>query len=265
MNEPLDPSDQKIPNTSKLQFGDELFIEGAGFSFRPIIGFELEVDGSIYLYSEDGNLKICIIGGELASQASLVELNDELAADFMINFDEVNLVESGKDLLQGITGWVKEIHFINAEEEGLGRTLICSPHLTQFFFLLVIATAEHWREQGMEVFTAIKDHIHFHPKSAPETKQKAFEKHPDLIVDTFESIYLHESLLVSTLRDDISLLLAARATSIQDEITLLKIMTPNNDILYRYDPESSTLTSQTFTQPLCSNHGELCLLLPFPG
>lgn len=262
MSEPTNNTDQKKPFASVHPFGDEMFIEEAGFSFRPITGFELEVDNSVYMYSEDGNLEICMIGGELDHQTSLAELNDELAANFMINFDEFKLNEAGKDTVQGITGLVKEIRFINTDEEGLGRTLICSPHINRFFFMLVIASAEHWRDQGLEIFSAAKAQIHFHPKFKPAAITEQVDQYPDLTIEACESIVPEENLIVTIIRGDISLLMAARTSTTQDEIALTEIVAPGDQWLYRYDPLSGEFSSQITTQPIISNFGELCLLLP---
>ena len=262
MTEPAHTPDQTSPSASNVQFGEEMFIEEAGFSFRPIVGFELEVDGTVYMYSEDGNLEICMIGGELDNNTSLADLNDELAADFMVNFDQFELIEAGKDTVQGITGLVNDIHFINAEEEGSGRALICSPHINQFFFMLVIASADHWLAQGLEIYSAVKAHIHFHPQFKPVSIATEVDKHPDLTIETYESILPEEKLIVTIMRGDISLLMAARAATIQDEITLTEISAPGNQLLYAYNPTSGEFSSQIAAQPLTSSHGELCLLMP---
>lgn len=240
-----------------------MFIKEAGFAFRPISGFELEVDGSVYMYSEDGNLEICMIGGKLDNKTSLAELNDELAADFMVNFDDFKLTEAGKDTLQGITGLVNEIRFNNAEEEGMGQALICTPHNNQFFFMLVIASTEHWIAQGQQIFSAVKSHIHFHPQFKPASITDKDEKYPDLTIEAFESIVPEEKLIVTIIRGDISLLMAARTSIIQDEITLTGIVAPGDQTLYHFDPESGDFSSQISGQPIISDHGEICLLLPF--
>jgi hypothetical protein len=263
MTEPMLTSDQNPPQAPGIQFGEEIILEEAGFSFHPIIGFELEVDGSVYMYSDDGNLEISLVGGELDNQTSIAELNDELAAEFMTNFDEVELIKAGKDDVQGITGFLNRIHFINAEEEGLGMALICSPHINQFFFMLVISSAEHWEKQGFEVFTALKAHIHFHPQFKPEASVVEVNEHPDLTVETFETINSQESAVITIERGDISLLMAARTARKSDQITVTEIIAPGGQALYRYTPSTGDLASEIGDQPLTSSHGELCLHFPF--
>jgi len=245
------------------QFGEEMILEEAGFSFRPILGFELEVDGSVYMYSDDGNLEISMIGGELDYDTSVAELNDQLAAEFMENFDEFSLTEAGKDTIQGITGFLNEIRFLNAEEEGLGRALICSPHINQFFFLLVISSAEYWEQIGHNVFSALKAHIHFHSQFKPVTMPTEDDVYPDLSIEVYESITSDEDMVVTIEREDISLLIAARTSILNDEIVITKVHAPGNQILYHYDPVSGDFTSTIANQPLISSNGEVCLFLPF--
>lgn len=127
-------SEQSATPESHLQFNEEIEMTESGFSFCPIAGFELEIDGSVYMYSEDGNLEINLCGGELNNETSIAELNDELTSDFIENVDEFSLFEAGKDTIQGITGFLNEIRFVNAEEDGIGRALICSPFINQYFF-----------------------------------------------------------------------------------------------------------------------------------
>lgn len=245
-----------------LQFGEEMVIEDAGFSFHPIIGFELEVDGSVYMYSDDGNLEISMFGGEIDDQTSIAELNDELAADFMINFDQFELIEAGKITIQGITGFLNEIHFVDAEEEGFGLALICSPHINQYFFLLVISSAEYWVKQGQKVFSALKSQIHFHPQFKPTSTIVESDEYPDLTIETYESITSDEDIVITIEKGDLSLLMAARAASNHDEIYLVELRGPGEQSLCQYDPETDEFFSSIADQPLVSHHGELCLLLP---
>jgi hypothetical protein len=264
MDEPINLPDQNSSQTSPFTFGKKITVKEAGFSFQPIEGFELEVDGSVYMYSEDGHLEICMIGGELDPKTDLARFSNELASDFMINFDEYQLVNASKDFIQGSPCLVNEIYFTHADENGQGRTLICSPHTNQFFFLLVIASAEYWLERGMEIFSAIKDQVQFHPEFAPVSKPEVIKKHSDLTIETFETVQSNENLVLSTHRGAISLLLAARTFLIQDEITLIEIIGHKNEVLYRFDSDPGELTSRFYTQPILSSHGELCLLLPLP-
>ncbi len=245
-----------------LKFGEEIEIEEAGFSFKPILGFELEIDGSVYMYSEDGNLEISLIGGKLSDEASIAELNDDLAGEFMESFDEVELKEAGTDTIMDITGFLDEINFCHAEEVGRGRALICAPYVNQYFFILVISSDDHWEKQGLQIYEAIKDQIRFHPQFKPEADNFTPIEHPDLTIESYENVSLDENFLLNINKKDISLLMAARSPLPEDEITLLEIKAPDGKLLYTYDPETGAFESALFHKPVHGSHGEVCLYLP---
>jgi len=260
--QPINTPDKPVQPTPDFQLGEEVILEDAGFSFQPIVGYELEVDDSVYMYSDDGNLEIVMIGGELENNTSIADLNDDLAADFMINFDQFELIEAGKETVQGITGFLNRIRFINAKEEGMGQALICSPHINQYFFLLVITSTEYWDQIGLQLFTTLKNHIYFHPKFKPTAAVAENDVHPDLTIETYESILPEEDLIITIEKGDVSLLLAARASSAHDVISIAEISAPGDQILYHYDPDSGDFLSTIAQHPLISTHGEVCVALP---
>jgi hypothetical protein len=263
MTVPLTPSDQQTnPSPKSLSFGEEIEITGAGFSFRPIQGFELEIDETVYMYADDGYLEIYMVGGELEEDQSIAELNDELAAEFMDNVGEFDLFEAGKDLIQGITGFLNEIRFTNAEEEGLGFCLICSPHINQYFFLLVIANADYWRSQGPSLWKDLKSTIQFQPQYQPEIIDEVSQEHPDLTTETYEGIPPGEEFLLTVEKGDASLLLAARSFDPQDTVSLQAFISPQGETLYRFDPLSGEFSSLICNQPVIGTHGEVCFFFP---
>ncbi len=248
--------------TPTLSFGEEIELEESGFSFKPIQGFELEVDGSVYMYSEDGNLEISLVGGELSDDVSIAELNDELAGEFMETFDEVTLTEAGIDTIQDISGFIDQITFTHAEENGLGCAFICSPYVNQYFFMLVISSEEHWQKQGQEIYQTIKSHIRFHPQFKPEPQDDIFDEHPDLTIETVQNIQADEDFLLKIDKNDLSLLMAVRSFSPDEIITLTEITHPDGQSLYHYDPQSGAFQSSLFDQPVIGDHGEMTLYLP---
>ena len=245
-----------------FQFGEEIEIEEGGFSFRPILGFELEVDGTAYMYSDDGSVEIFLLGGELEDEKSIAELNDQFSAEFLENVDYYQLSECGTEMIQGITGFMNEIHFNNAEEEGLGRAIICSPYINQYFFLLVIASSDYWQDQGHDIFNLIKSHVHFHSQFKPESVKMEFDAHPDLTQEIIEALSSQENFFLRIERGDISLLLAARTHTTDEEIAVTDILEPGGRSLYHYEPESGTFSSLIYNTPLVSNDGEVCVSFP---
>ena len=262
MSDKSSPQNQQNSSSLNLQFGEEVEIEESGFSFCPILGFELEIDGSVYMYSEDGNLEISLMGGALEERISLAELNTQLAADFMENFDEYHLSESGSDTIQGIIGHSFEVRFLNAEEEGNGRGLICSPAANQYFFILMIASAEYWEAVGDQLFDTTKSKIHFHRKIAPELEEIRQIEYPDLTLETYPDISPNEEFILRIEKGDVSLLLAARSHLIKDQITIHEILAPGDKVLYRDHPEETEPPSLVFENLLTSTDGEMCFFFP---
>ena len=253
------PSQRAKP---QFRFGAEIELEEAGFSFQPISGFELEVDGSVYMYSEDGNLEVSLVGGMLGEQTSIADLNDELAGEFMENFDEFHLTEAGTDTIQDITGFLNQIRFTNTGEEGRGCALICSPYVNQYFFILVISSAEHWEARGEAVYQALKSRIRFYPQFREQEEETSEDAYPDLTIESFRDIDPEDNFLLHIEKGDTSLLLAARSQDPQDEVWLTRITTSDNRPIYQFDPESNALQSSLSVQPLIGVHGELCFFFP---
>jgi len=262
MPEEHNQSNAKSSDDFVLHFEDEIEIEESGFSFRPISGFELEIDGSVYMYSEDGNLEICLMGGELPEGISIAELNDDLVAEFMENFDNYNLFDAGTDMIQGITGFLSDIQFFNAEEEGSGRAFICAPYVHQYAFVLMIGSTEFWHHHGDEVFNALKYQINFHQQFTPKAEEKETLEHPDLTIETYKEIHPEEEFILRIDKGDTALLLAARSYSALETITLLDLIAPDSTRLYHFDPDSGEWESHISKDPLVSTDGEVCLFFP---
>ena len=260
--DPTNPQDQNDQPIMSLAFDEEILISEAGFSFQPIQGFELEVDGSVYMYSDDGNLEIIMIGGKINPDIPIIELSRNLAWEFMENFDELNIIDIGNASIQGVSSYLSEIHFYNAGEEGTGQSLICSPYGDQFFFLLVISALERWEQFGQKVFTQIQNYVHFQPKILPKTADAIFSQYSDLTVEVFQSLSPEEDFIITTKKGDLSILLAARTLETQDQIWVTDIFAPGGENCYHYDPTSQKFNSTIVSRPLFSTYGEVCIYLP---
>jgi hypothetical protein len=256
-NFPSDPQQQP-----EFEFGPEIEVEESGFSFQPITGFELEIDGSVYMYSDDGNLEISLVGGALEDDHSIADLNDTLAGEFMENFDSFKLIEAGTDSIQEITGFLNRIEFVNAEEEGLGCAMICSPYLNQYFFILVITSAEYWQNFGQAVYEAIKSRIRFYPQFEAVEDREAVNENPDLTLETFPGLSTEEDFLLQIEKGDTSLLLAARSPDQNDTVYLTALTAPDGQSLYQVNPDDGSITSQLGTQPIQGDAGELSFFFP---
>jgi hypothetical protein len=254
--------DQNESINKAIQFGEEITMMQCGFSFHPIIGLEMEIDDSVYMYSDDGNLEINLIGGTLDEKTSIAEINDALAADVLGNVDSFELIESGTDSIQGVRGFLNEVHYIDADQEGVGKAIICSPHLNHFFFLLVIASGDYWELKGQSIFEMLKGSIKFHPQFLADDIHKEIGSYSDLTIETYEFIKPEEDFSLSIEKGDISFLLAARAYTEKDLVKLTQMTAPDGTPLYRYRPETGDFSSSIFEGPLIGTHGELPIFFP---
>lgn len=247
---------------NEFEFGQAVEMENCGFTFHPLLGFELEVEDSVYMYADSGNVEVFMAGGQLTENDSIADLNDELTAEFMENVGDYALIPAGTDKLQNITGFLNDIQFSNHEEEGLGYALICSPYVTQYFFILMIASAEYWEVEGKNLYEALKAKISFHPQFTPEILQDSRDKYPDLTTETHEAVANQEDFIVTIEKRDISLLLAGRSHSAQEQVTITEITAPDGQRLYSYNPALDSFSSSICPHPLIGDHGEVCFFFP---
>ena len=262
MTETSQKAEQYDSSNDDIQFGEEITMMQSGFSFQPIIGLELEIDDMVYMYSDDGNLEISLLGGPLEDKASIAEINDDLAADVLGNIDRFELIEAGTDSIQGARGFLNKVYYTDADQEGVGRALICSPYLNQFFFLLVITLEEYWDSKGEKIFQMLKNTIQFHPQFMVDEIQKEMGSYSDLTIENYEFIKPEEDFSLSIEKGDISFLLAARAHTENEMVMLTDITAPDGTVLYQYNPMTGNFSSSIFKAPLTGTHGEVSLFFP---
>ena len=259
---PQPESNPGEPEQPNYRFGGEIDVEEGGFIFRPIEGFELEIDQTVYMYSEDGNIEISLVGGKLKENTSIAEMNDILASEFMANFDKFKVEDAGTDTIQEITGFLNDLHFVNAGEEGHGLALTCSPHINQYFFILVISSADYWDSQGKAAFEALKSEIHFYPRFRPENDTQQDEEFPDLTAEAFQDFHVNDEFSLHVEKGDVSLLLAARSQDPFSQVRLKEVYAPGGQSLYQYDSQTGQLESNFCSKPIIGEHGELCFFYP---
>ena len=130
MSEINDNFHQDQLSSDTLRFGEEIIMTQCGFSFQPVLDLELEIDDRVYMYSDDGNLEISLLGGGLEDNASIAEINDSLAAKLLGNVDRFELIEAGTDTIKDVRGFLNEVYYQDADE-------LSSAHRTSintFFF-----------------------------------------------------------------------------------------------------------------------------------
>ncbi len=262
MSETIQNPDQNEFINEDIQFGEEITIMQGGFSFQPVVGLELEIDDMVYMYSDDGNLEISLMGGALEDKASIAEINDSLAAKVLGNVDRFELIEAGTDSIQGVRGFLNKVNYVDADQAGIGLALICSPFLNQFFFMMVITSEDYWESKGHRIFTLLKETIQFHPQFMTDELQKELGSYSDLMVETYEFINPEVDFMLSIEKGDISFLLAARAYSENDLVRLTQLSAPDGTLMYQYNPETGDFSSTIYEEPLIGKYGEVSIFFP---
>jgi hypothetical protein len=262
MSEIDENSHQDKHSRKTLRFGEEITMTQCGYSFQPVLDLELEIDDRVYMYSDDGNLEINLLGGALDDNASIAEINDSLAAELLGNVDRFELIEAGTDAIQDVRGFLNEVYYQDAGEEGIGRAFICSPHINQYFFLLLIASVDFWQNYGQEIFDQVKGKIQFHPQFSTDVNRESRPSFADLTLETFETVEPGEDFLLTIQKSDISILLSAQADTQDVKVTVTQINAPDGTPFYHYDSASGEFTSSIFNKPLIGDHGEVCVYLP---
>ena len=265
MAETIHTPEEKTPIVPTFQFGREINIEGSGFSFHPIFGFELEIDGSVYMYSECGSVEIFMTGGLLEDETSITELTNTLTSEFMENVGAFELIESDKDVINGTTGFLNEIHFSGGEEEGKGCVWTCKPYDHQFFCMLMIANAEYWQLHGESLFEDLKSQVNLSSLFQAENYPSGDHQYPDLSIETYQAISADDNFVVRIKKGDFSFLLASRTETTDQSIVITEILSPDGTCLYHYEPDSDDLSSTICNQPLTSTNGEVCFFYPRSG
>lgn len=258
----MDNPDPVPQAANQFVFGQLMELLDSGFSFHPVEGLELEIDGNVYMYSNDGDLEINLCGGELKQNQTIAELNDQLVERFLQNADEFKMEESGKQTIQGITGFLKKIHLINADEEGFGLAWICSPFINQYFYMMVISSTDVWNRLGEPLFDHLKTKITFHPMFQPVREKIKTETNPDLTIEICESCIRDDKFQLSIKRGDISVLLAGRSPRHDDQVIMTGMFAPDGSILYQHSLGQANSSSDFGNQPLVGDHGEICFFYP---
>jgi len=254
--------DQNGTINEGIQFGEEFTMPHCGFSFQPILGLKIEIDEMVYMYSDDGNLEISLMGGALEDKASIAEINDALAADVLGNVDRFELIEAGAETIHGIPGFLNKVLYTDADQEGVGRALICLPYLNQYFFMVVITAKDYWETKGEPIFRMIKETIQFYPQFLADNSQKEIGSYADLTVETYEYINPDEDFSLSIEKGDISFLLAARGYSENDLVMVTNLTAPDGTVLYQYNPKTGDFSSTIYDAPIIGKHGEISIFFP---
>lgn len=171
---PLPTNTPKPTSTSSptvrptIALGDAQFIEEASFSFRPPIGYEVDVQGAqIGVFDKASTIIISIYGATSNPQdLSSEEIADEfLAAVFKAGEGEYTKGPASPVKIDEVEGLAYGVNGTLFGSTTQGQAIIVMPSNQQFLFGLGIANTERdpkrWENEGGPVFNALIQSITF--------------------------------------------------------------------------------------------------------
>lgn len=151
-----------------LQLGTLKTIAEAGFSFRPIIGYEEKYQqGKVTLISDDGGTVLSLIGGQAGSTGdlhSVLESFTEILSE-SVNFVEFSTGSPYSKVIDGNVGLAAEVDGMWGENPIAGRIVVVAPSEGLVFYALAFSSSnpdgEGWEPQGRQAFEAVIRSIYF--------------------------------------------------------------------------------------------------------
>jgi hypothetical protein len=140
----------------------------AGFSFRPIVGYEERYQqGQVTLTSEDGDTVLSFIGGQTDSTEDLTSVLGgftEILSE-SVNFVEFNTGSPYSKVIDGSVGLAAEVDGLWGENPIAGRIVVVAPSEGVVFYALAFSsnstTGEGWDPQGRQAFEAVIRSVNF--------------------------------------------------------------------------------------------------------
>lgn len=151
-----------------LQLGTLKTLAEAGFSFRPIVGYEERYQqGQVTLTSEDGDTVLSFIGGQTDSTEDLTSVLGgftEILSE-SVNFVEFNTGSPYSKVIDGSVGLAAEVDGLWGENPIAGRIVVVAPSEGVVFYALAFSsnstTGEGWDPQGRQAFEAVIRSVNF--------------------------------------------------------------------------------------------------------
>lgn len=169
------PSETPVPTSTSTptaqpapELGEVKEVPEGGFSFRPIIGYDTDIDGAgISLFDKNGTIIITIYGvttysgnqtkGEIID-GFLNELKDRGSGEFIKG-------ESSPVTIDGVEGTAIELTGELFDSPLAGQAVLVMPNENQFLYGMGIANIgqgkERWENEGRVVFNSLLETITF--------------------------------------------------------------------------------------------------------
>lgn len=150
-----------------LRLGSLKTVTEAGFSFRPIIGYEENYQqGQVTLTSDDGDTVISFIGGQATNTEDLESVLESFAEILSERaFTEFNTGISYSVSIDSSPGLAAEVDGLWGENSIAGRIIVVSPTEGLAFYALAFSssdlTGEGWEPQGRQAFEAVLRSVNF--------------------------------------------------------------------------------------------------------
>jgi hypothetical protein len=149
--------------------GTSKVISEAGFSFRPIIGYEERFQQArVTLISDDGDTVLSLIGGQKTNTEDLESVLEnfvEILSDSGNFFVEFNTRSSYSVTIDASPGLAAEVDGLWGEIPIAGRIIIVAPSDGIAFYALAFSSndpsGEGWEPQGRQAFEAVIQSVNF--------------------------------------------------------------------------------------------------------
>ncbi len=185
----LTPTPTPLP---ELVLADPLIVESGGFSFRPVEGYETEVNeeanlGLAFLSGEDDMIILNIIGvpnaaAQMAgkSDAALVE---ELVADFVENAGGAYELGASSIIMVGeYEGTAVDLSGELFDRPFIGQAVFVNPGGSQAFFAIALSRdSDIWLTNGVPAFAAMMESVEFLPVTTESGESGSTEAGPCVI------------------------------------------------------------------------------------
>lgn len=149
-----------------LRLGTLKTIAEAGFSFRPILGYEERYQqGQATLTSDDGDTVLSFIGGQTTSTEDLESVLASFAEILSVSFAEFSSGTSYPVTIDNSPGLAAEVDGMWGENPIAGRIVVVIPSEGLAFYALAFSSSdlsgEGWEPQGRQAFEAVLRSVNF--------------------------------------------------------------------------------------------------------
>jgi hypothetical protein len=151
---------------AEIVLGDTQTVPDGGFSFRPVLGYDVNIlPGQATLVSQDGRFIFSLAGGKSLSGTPLNNILGRLLDNVSKEMDSFQAGEPYPILVGESQGLAADVIGKMAESPINGQVAVVAPNASQVFYVLAFAVnpvdQNLWESSGEEVFTAVVGSVAF--------------------------------------------------------------------------------------------------------